>query len=54
MTPWQMLLFAIAGWLNQYQQIKLEFALEQFRVYKEPSMSSTTTLNVRIRDRAIN
>ncbi len=34
-TPWQMLLFRIAGWLNEYQQVKLEFALEQLRVYKE-------------------
>ena len=30
-TPWQMLLFAMAGWINRYQQAKLEFCLEQIR-----------------------
>jgi thioredoxin reductase (NADPH) len=34
-TPLEMLLLAIAGWINQHQQLKLEFALEQIRVYQE-------------------
>ena len=34
-TPWQMLLFAMAGWINRYQQAKLEFCLEQIRTYKQ-------------------
>ena len=34
-TPWQMLLLAMAGWINRYQQAKLEFCLEQIRTYKQ-------------------
>ena len=30
-----MLLLAIAGWINRYQQTKLEFCLEQIRTYKQ-------------------
>lgn len=33
--PLQMLLFAVAGWLIREEHAKLEFALEQIRVYKE-------------------
>ncbi len=44
-TPWQMLLFTIAGWFNEYQQVKLEFALEQLRVYKELTGGKRLRLN---------
>ncbi len=30
-----MLLLAMAGWINRYQQAKLEFCLEQIRIYKQ-------------------
>ena len=36
-TPLKMLLIAVAGWFNEHQHAKLEFALEQLRVYKELS-----------------
>jgi len=44
-TLWQLLLFAIAGWINQHQQVKLEFALEQIRVYKELTGGKRLRLN---------
>ena len=34
-TPMQMLLLAIAGWLNQEQREKIEFLQEQVRVLQE-------------------
>ncbi len=42
---WQMLLFAIAGWINEHQQVKLEFALEQLRVYTELTNGKRLWLN---------
>ena len=33
--PMRMLLFAIAGWLNEEQRTKIEFLEEQVRVYQE-------------------
>ena len=34
-TPVEMLLFAIAGWLNEEQRHKIEFLQEQVRVLQE-------------------
>ena len=34
-TPVEMMLFAIAGWLNEEQRHKIEFLQEQVRVLQE-------------------
>ncbi len=34
-TPLQMLLFAIAGWLNEKERARIEFLQEQVRVFQE-------------------
>ena len=34
-TPVEMMLFAIAGWLNEEQRHKIEFLQEQVRVFQE-------------------
>ena len=44
-TPLEMLLMAIAGWMNQHQQLRLEFALEQIRVYQELTGGKRLRLN---------
>jgi putative transposase len=44
-TPLQMLLVAIAGWINERQRLQLEFALEQVRVFKELTGGKRLRLN---------
>ena len=42
---WQLLLFVIAGWLNGHKHAKLEFTLEQLRVYGELTEGKRLRLN---------
>ena len=44
-APLQMLLIAIAGWINQDKHLKLEFALEQVRVFRELTEGNRLRLN---------
>ncbi len=41
-TPVEMMLFAIAGWLNEEQRHKIEFLQEQVRVLQEPDSAPRT------------
>lgn len=43
--PFQMLLLAIAGWLNQEQRAEIEFLQEQLRVFKELTKGRRLRLN---------
>ncbi len=43
--PLQMMMVAVAGWLNEYQSAKLEFAHEQIRVFQELNGGRLPRLN---------
>ena len=44
-APIQMLLLAVAGWLNEEQRMKIEFLQEQIRVFQELQGGKKLRLN---------